>query len=213
MAKWRLQTGKSLRIERWKRSGFHAVRLRVEVNQSAPRRTSLRCAALRRVGVLGKETGACGAVGAGWGKTSVDNELQKHYAQLLGVSSPWEVKHVELKLRDKKVEIELVWQWGASAQCPECGRECSIHDTAPERTWRHLDTMQFTTLIRARHWRGNGTMLLGRAPFQASSPQRLAEGELINPRPEGARIVWVRGRSQELAGGCAHRRTSEDAKR
>ena len=50
----------------------------------------------------------------------------------------------------KKVEIELGWQWGAAAKCPECGRECSIHDCAPERTWRHLDTMQFTTLIRAR---------------------------------------------------------------
>jgi len=81
---------------------------------------------------------------------SIDNELQKHYAQLLGVSSPWEVKHVELKLQDKQVEIELAWQWGASAQCPVCGRECSIHDTAKERTWRHLDTMQFKTLIRAR---------------------------------------------------------------
>ena len=57
---------------------------------------------------------------------------------------------MELKLEEKKVEIELGWQWGAAAKCPECGRECSIHDCAPERTWRHLDTMQFTTLIRAR---------------------------------------------------------------
>ena len=57
---------------------------------------------------------------------------------------------MELKLPEKKVEIELGWQWGAAAKCPECGRECSIHDCAPERTWRHLDTMQFTTLIRAR---------------------------------------------------------------
>ncbi len=80
----------------------------------------------------------------------MDSELQKHYAQLLGVGSPWEVKNVELKLTEKKVEIELGWQWGAMAQCPECGRECSVHDCAPERTWRHLDTMQFTTLIRAR---------------------------------------------------------------
>ena len=39
---------------------------------------------------------------------------------------------------------------GQSAKCPECGRACSIHDSAPERTWRHLDTMQFATLIRAR---------------------------------------------------------------
>jgi transposase len=81
---------------------------------------------------------------------SMDSELQKHYALLLGVGSPWEVKDVELKLTEKKVEIELDWQWEASAKCPECGRECSIHDCAPERTWRHLDTMQFTTLIRAR---------------------------------------------------------------
>ena len=81
---------------------------------------------------------------------SMDCELQKHYALLLGVGSPWEVKHVELKIQEKQVVIELGWQWGAAAQCPECGQECSMHDSAPERTWRHLDTMQFTTLIRAR---------------------------------------------------------------
>jgi transposase len=80
----------------------------------------------------------------------MDNELLKHYGQLLGVGSPWEVKSVELKLAAKQVEIELGWQWGTAAQCPECGRECSVHDCAPERTWRHLDTMQFITLIRAR---------------------------------------------------------------
>jgi transposase len=68
----------------------------------------------------------------------------------LGIGSPWEVKTVGLSLEAKKVEIELGWQWGAAVKCPECGRECSIHDCAPERTWRHLDTMQFTTLIRAR---------------------------------------------------------------
>ena len=83
-------------------------------------------------------------------RMSMDSELQKHYALLLGVGSPWEVKNVELKLTEKKVEIELGWQWGAAAKCPECGRECSIHDCAPERVWRHLDTMQFTTLVGAR---------------------------------------------------------------
>ena len=81
---------------------------------------------------------------------NMNNELQKHYALLLGIGSPWEVKTVDLQLPKKQVEIELGWQWGADAQCPACGRACSIHDCAPERTWRHLDTMQFTTLIRAR---------------------------------------------------------------
>jgi len=49
---------------------------------------------------------------------SIDNELQKHYALLLGIGSPWEVKAVELKLQEKKVEIDLGWQWGSAAQCP-----------------------------------------------------------------------------------------------
>jgi transposase len=102
-----------------------------------------------------KEAGELAAVFAGLRAMSLDRELQKHYALLLGIGSPWEVKAVELKLEEKKVQIELSWQWGASAKCPECGRECSIHDCAPERTWRHLDTMQFTTLIRARTPRSN----------------------------------------------------------
>jgi transposase len=116
----------------------------------ASRRRSLRCAALRRPGVFGDDAGEVAIVLAGWRAMNMDSELQEHYALLLCVGSPWEVKGVELKLAEKKVEIELGWQWGASARCPECGRECSIHDCAPERTWRHLDTMQFTTLIRAR---------------------------------------------------------------
>lgn len=86
---------------------------------------------------------------------SMDTVLQQHYALLLGIGSPWEVKTVELKLEQKQVEIELGWHWGAAAKCPECARECSIHDCAPERTWRHLDTMQFTTLVRARAPRAN----------------------------------------------------------
>ncbi|MCU0783809.1 MAG: hypothetical protein MUF81_07120 [Verrucomicrobia bacterium] len=44
----------------------------------------------------------------------MNNELQKHHALLLGIGSPWEVKTVELKLAEKKVEIELGWQWGSA---------------------------------------------------------------------------------------------------
>ena len=84
------------------------------------------------------------------GPMSMDSALQKHYAMLLGVGSPWEVKNVVLSLEAKQVEIELGWQWGAAAPCPDCGRACSVYDCAPERTWRHLDTMQFTTILRAR---------------------------------------------------------------
>lgn len=130
---------------------FHAVALWSELgsNRFAPDFAPLRCAT-----PVGRFWRRRWSVGEGFCRLarnmSIDSELQKHYALLLGIGSPWEVKNVELKLGEKKVEIELGWQWGAAAKCPECGRECSIHDCAPERTWRHLDTMQFTTLIRAR---------------------------------------------------------------
>jgi transposase len=116
------------------------------------RRTALRCRCARPVQGLG--LAGNGWSGQGWAM-GIDSALQRHYALLLGIGSPWEVKTVELKLQERKVEIQLDWQWGADAQCPECGRKCSIHDRAPERTWRHLDTMQFTTLIRARTPRSN----------------------------------------------------------
>lgn len=119
----------------------------VEVGFSrfAPDFASLRCAS------PGGGLGWPRACGFGiFPAMSMNHELQKHYALLLGIGSPWEVQAVDLKLAEKQVAIELGWQWGSAAKCPECGRECSIHDCAPERTWRHLDTMQFETLIRAR---------------------------------------------------------------
>lgn len=79
-----------------------------------------------------------------------ENELQAHYRLLLGVQSPWQVQHVNLELDLKRVEIELVWPPGAKATCPVCGQDCTLYDGAPERTWRHLDTMQFETILRAR---------------------------------------------------------------
>ena len=76
-------------------------------------------------------------------------DLQAHYAQLLGLNSPWKVKSVVLSLEEKRVEIQLV-HGGGKLECPECGARCGCADHAPERTWRHLDTMQFETILRAR---------------------------------------------------------------
>ena len=86
---------------------------------------------------------------------SLDQTLEHHYAQLLGIGSPWKVEAVHLQLNEKKVEIQLAWEWGSAAKCPVCGKDCPLHDSAPERAWRHLDTMQFMTVIRARAPRSN----------------------------------------------------------
>jgi transposase len=76
------------------------------------------------------------------------NDLNTHYRQLLGLSDDWDVVEVDLDLSVKRVTIDLQHA-GGKLCCPECAQACSRADTAPKRTWRHLDTMQFTTEIRA----------------------------------------------------------------
>lgn len=73
-----------------------------------------------------------------------------HYGLLLGISSPWEVREAKLYVEGRKVDIEVEHGASQPVRCPQCQRECARHDRAPERTWRHLDVMQFTTQIRAR---------------------------------------------------------------
>ena len=77
------------------------------------------------------------------------SDLTEHYRALLRLDGSWRVERVDFSLEEKKVEIVLEHR-GGSLGCPECGGACSQADLAPERQWRHLDTMQFQTLIRAR---------------------------------------------------------------
>jgi hypothetical protein len=90
----------------------------------------------------------------GWevrlGAMVMKSELQKHHALLLVICGPWSVKTVDPQLEEQKVKIQLQRKPGSPTQCPECGRDCAIHDAAPERSWRQLDTLRFATSIRAR---------------------------------------------------------------
>lgn len=71
-----------------------------------------------------------------------------HYRQLLGLDSSWSVKTVDFFPDEQRVSIQVV-HVGEGLNCAECGDCCPRADMAPERTWRHLDTMQFKTEIRA----------------------------------------------------------------
>lgn len=86
----------------------------------------------------------------------LDHEWSRHDAMLLGVKSPWEVNAVKLEMSERRVESGREWSRGHAVPCPECGDLCALADPAPERTWRHLDTLQFETLIRARVPRSRG---------------------------------------------------------
>lgn len=76
-------------------------------------------------------------------------DLNTHYSQLLGLDSCWDVETVDLDLVGNSVVINLA-HTGGKLKCPECEGECSRKDLSPERTWRHLDTMQFKTELKAR---------------------------------------------------------------
>lgn len=76
-------------------------------------------------------------------------DLNQHYSQLLGLGDEWKVADVMLSMGAKRVDIYIEYA-AKSAQCPHCGKLFGVHDQQDERTWRHLDTMQFETLIHAR---------------------------------------------------------------
>ena len=72
------------------------------------------------------------------------------YEQILGLDKPWRVAEVKLDVGAEKVDLWLEHSAGAKWCCPKCGRDSKGYDHSGERTWRHLDTCQFKTLIHAR---------------------------------------------------------------
>ena len=68
---------------------------------------------------------------------------------LLNLGDNWQVKKVEAdyKLSEIYVFIEFI---GNQAEDSETMEMCKLYDHAPERTWRHLDTMQYKTYIKCK---------------------------------------------------------------
>lgn len=76
-----------------------------------------------------------------------DTELYRH---LLGLVSPWSVSRVELHLEEQRIDVYAAHHSPKTWPCPACGKACRLHDHDAERTWRHLDSCQFKTLLHAR---------------------------------------------------------------
>jgi transposase len=77
-----------------------------------------------------------------------EQAIAAHWAQLIGLQRPWEVCDVELSHQDQEVRIHVVRRPHPRLRCPECDRVCGGYDTR-ERRWRHLDTMQYRTILIA----------------------------------------------------------------
>ena len=75
---------------------------------------------------------------------------KEFFESVLGLGQDWEVSEVTVDEACGEVALDLSPSAGAKAVCPECGRVCSIYDRGRQREWRHLDTMQLKTVLRAR---------------------------------------------------------------
>ena len=71
------------------------------------------------------------------------------YQQILGLESPWKVMKVDLDMKAKRVVIRVEVEPGTKWGNPETKAAAHVHKWT-ERTWRHLDTCQFETLIEAK---------------------------------------------------------------
>ena len=76
------------------------------------------------------------------------------YARLLGIEDPWRVKDVTLRLDEEQaVVVSVEMDPVAILQCPKCQCRVSGYDSREQR-WRHLDTMQYRTILVADVPRG-----------------------------------------------------------
>jgi transposase len=70
------------------------------------------------------------------------------YATILGIRSPWHVTAVDLSAQQEEVRVTIEAQGSARFTCPSCDKPCPRYDSR-RRSWRHLDTCQFRTLLVA----------------------------------------------------------------
>ena len=96
---------------------------------------------------------------------------KKVWGVMLGIERPWRVSSVKLEIGGRipgsrpagipssqpvggpmfligTVRIRVQHSGSGKVRCPVCGASCVRHDYR-EHNWRHLDTMQFATLVTA----------------------------------------------------------------
>lgn len=76
------------------------------------------------------------------------SEKEDLYATILGVRAPWQVTHVDVHAKQEEVTVTIALRSDARRVCPSCGNPCPGYDTR-RRSWRHLDTCQFKTILVA----------------------------------------------------------------
>ena len=72
------------------------------------------------------------------------------YEQFLGLKSPWSVKSVDVPLTEQRIVVEVVLKPDQLWADPTDNTKRAHINGFRYRQWRHLDTCQFETIIKAR---------------------------------------------------------------
>ena len=71
------------------------------------------------------------------------------FARLLHIQQPWRVSLVEVDEKDLTVTVHVGIDDDLELECPLCNARSPRYDRR-RRTWRHLDTMEFSTFVTAQ---------------------------------------------------------------
>ena len=131
--------------------------------------------------------------------------LKEFYAQSLDLASPWKVVEVTIDGESKQVRIRVECARGEVWGDPETNERAEIKDWE-ERTWRHLDTCQFETIIMAKVPRlllKSGRTLTARVPWAAPRGRFTLSFE--------AYVISLLRQCRTVRGAARLARISEDA--
>ncbi len=78
----------------------------------------------------------------------INTTTKQHYGQMLGLMDPWVVSDINLDTENLSLTLTIITVKGDKLPCPVCGKLCSKENHLKEREWRHLDAMQFETIIK-----------------------------------------------------------------
>ena len=75
-----------------------------------------------------------------------DKELYQH---ILGLHQPWAVADVQLDTANEQIIIDVYHPRGTKFCCPQYDKPLSCYDYYAAHQWRHLDSCQYRTILRA----------------------------------------------------------------
>ena len=77
-------------------------------------------------------------------------DVNNLYVELLGLKATWFITNTEVDSKRKRITVFLGHNEQSQFACACCGQLRPVYDHTDYRTWRHLDTCEFETFLKAK---------------------------------------------------------------